>query len=145
MLSFLVCFPEGERWEGEDGCVWGGGNQRVGLVECQQRGYLFQNIVATPRPRSPGAHFLTSRELLRQEVVYATQMVPCFSCFFLLLLPEAWQNTNGVLGPIVFCRPSSMVRTYHFHTAVHRGGRLQLASVCAQRGAGAKRTTATLQ
>lgn len=60
-------------------------------------------------------------------------------------LPEAWQNTNGVLGSIVFCRPPSMVRTYHFHTAVHRGGRLRLASICAKRGAGVERTTAALQ
>lgn len=142
---FLVCFPEVERWEGGDDCVWGGGNQRVGLVGCQQRGYLFHNIVATPRPRSPGAHFLTSREFLRQEeVVYATQTVPCFCCFF-FFLPEAWQNTNGVLGSIVFCRPPTMVRTYHFHTAVHRGGRLRLASICAKRGAGVERTTAALQ
>lgn len=65
------------------------------------------------------------------------------ACFF--FLPEAWQNTNGVLGPIVFCRPSSMVRTYHFHTAVHRGvGGLHLASICAKRGAGVKKNDGNL-
>lgn len=64
---------------------------------------------------------------------------------FFFFLPEAWQNTNGVLGSIVFCRPPTMVRTYHFHTAVHRGGRLHLASICAKRGAGVERTTAALQ